>query len=77
MLPDRTAETLQTWLREHPAIEIACRDGSATYAEAIRHALPDAVQVADRWHVWNNLREAVLSKVRAHSTCLLVYGATG
>lgn len=40
MLPDRTADTLEAWLREHPDIKIVCRDGSATYAEAIRRALP-------------------------------------
>lgn len=69
VLPDRTADTLEAWLREHPGVEIVCRDGSATYAEAIRRALPDAVQVADRWHVWHNLCDAALSEVKAHSSC--------
>ncbi|MEV0730611.1 ISL3 family transposase [Polymorphospora sp. NPDC050346] len=69
VLPDRTADTLQAWLRGHPGVEVVCRDGSATYAEAIRRALPDAVQVADRWHLWQNLCEAALSEVKAHSTC--------
>ncbi|MEU2289050.1 ISL3 family transposase [Streptomyces sp. NPDC013178] len=69
VLPDRTADTLEAWLREHPGVEVVCRDGSATYAEAIRRALPDAVQVADRWHLWHNLCEAALSEVKAHSTC--------
>ncbi|MEU1543913.1 ISL3 family transposase [Actinacidiphila glaucinigra] len=69
VLADRTADTLEAWLREHPSIEVVCRDGSTTYAEAIRRALPDAVQVADRWHLWHNLCEAALSEVKAHSTC--------
>lgn len=69
MLPDRAAATLEAWLRKHPEVEVVCRDGSATYAEAIRRALPDAVQVADRWHLWHNLREAALSEVKAHSIC--------
>jgi transposase len=69
VLPDRTAATLEAWLREHPGVEVVCRDGSATYAEAIRRALPDAVQVADRWHLWHNLCEAALSEVKAHSIC--------
>lgn len=46
-----------------------CRDGSATYAEAVRRALPDAVQISDRWHLWHNLAEAVRKEVSAHSTC--------
>ncbi|MFD4612836.1 ISL3 family transposase [Streptomyces sp. NPDC058440] len=69
VLPDRTADTLEAWLRKHPGIEVVCRDGSATYAEAIRRTLPDAVQVADRWHLWHNLCEAALNEVKAHSTC--------
>ncbi|MEV4201278.1 ISL3 family transposase [Micromonospora globbae] len=69
VLPDRTADTLEAWLRERPGVEVVCRDGSATYAEAIRRALPNAVQVADRWHLWHNLCEAALSEVKAHSTC--------
>nr|WP_258037950.1 MULTISPECIES: ISAzo13 family transposase [unclassified Streptomyces] len=40
VLPDRTAQTLTTWPREHPGAQYVCRDGSATYAEAIRQALP-------------------------------------
>nr|WP_088245230.1 ISL3 family transposase [Streptomyces sp. LUP47B] len=69
VLPDRTADTLEAWLRAHPDVEIVCRDGSATYAEAIRRALPRATQVGDRWHLWHNLCEAALSEVKAHSTC--------
>ncbi|MFD7342300.1 ISL3 family transposase [Streptomyces violascens] len=69
VLPDRTAGTLEAWLREHPGVEVVCRDGSATYAEAIRRALPDAVQVGDRWHLWKNLCEAALSEIKAHSSC--------
>ncbi|CAB61793.1 MULTISPECIES: ISL3-like element IS466 family transposase [Streptomyces] len=69
VLPDRTADTLEAWLRENPGVEVVCRDGSATYAEAIRRALPDAVQVTDRWHLWHNLCETALSEVKAHSTC--------
>ncbi|WP_220295243.1 ISL3 family transposase [Streptomyces sp. MBT84] len=69
VLPDRTAGTLEAWLHEHPGVEVVCRDGSTTYAEAIRRTLPNAVQVADRWHLWHNLCEAALSEVKAHSTC--------
>jgi transposase len=69
VLPDRTADTPEAWLREHPGVDIVCRDGSATYAGAIRRALPAATQVTDRRHLWHNLCEAALSEVKAHSTC--------
>ena len=67
VLPDRKADTLEKWLREHPGVQIVCRDSSATYAEAIRRALPNAIQVADRWHLWHNLAEAAAKEVAAHS----------
>ncbi|MFD3505471.1 ISL3 family transposase [Streptomyces sp. NPDC058678] len=69
VLPDREAATLESWLREHPGVEVVCRDGSATYAEAVRRALPDAVQVSDRWHLWRNLCDKVLLEGRAHAGC--------
>ncbi len=49
VLPGRPAPALAAWLREHPGIEYICRDGSGPYGEAIREALPEAVQVSDRW----------------------------
>ncbi|MGW5781962.1 ISL3 family transposase [Streptomyces sp. NPDC003863] len=69
VLPDRTTQTLAAWLREHPGIEYVCRDGSGSYGEAIRQALPEAVQVSDRWHLWSNLCGKVLAEVRSHAAC--------
>jgi transposase len=69
VLPGRDASTLESWLREHPGAQVVCRDGSATYAEAIRRALPNAVQVSDRWHLWRNLCDKVQLEVRAHAGC--------
>jgi transposase len=69
VLPGRTADTLEAWLRDHPGIQVVCRDGSGAYAEAIRRALPDAIQVSDRWHLWHNFGEAITKEVAAHSAC--------
>jgi hypothetical protein len=69
LLPDRKAATLTEWLREHPGVEIVCRDGSPSYAEAIRQGEPDAVQVSDRWHLWHGLGGAVEKTVIAHGSC--------
>jgi len=70
VLPDRTAETLTDWLRSHPGAEIVCRDRASAYAEAVRTVCPDAMQVADRFHIWKNLCEAVEKCVLAHRACL-------
>ncbi|GGS46994.1 hypothetical protein GCM10010156_02110 [Planobispora rosea] len=69
VLPGRTTEVLEAWLRAYPGVQIVCRDGSGAYAEAIRRALPHAVQVADRWHLWHNFGQAVLKEAAAHSAC--------
>ncbi|SNS04067.1 Transposase [Streptosporangium subroseum] len=69
VLPGRGAEVLEVWLRAHPGVEIVCRDGSLTYGEAVRRALPDAVQVSDRWHLWRNLCDKTLAEVRSHTSC--------
>ncbi len=55
----REAVTVEAWLCGHPGIEAVCRDGSAAYAEAVRRALPDEVQISDRRRLWHRLAEAV------------------
>jgi transposase len=59
LLPDRSAESVATWLAQQPTITGVCRDRSALYADGIRQGAPQAVQVVDRFHLVKNLREAV------------------
>ncbi len=64
LLPDREIATVQTWLSAHPGIEVVSRDRGGGYGEAVARALPDAVQVADRWHLMENASTAFFDAVR-------------
>jgi transposase len=70
----RTADVVEAWLRDHPGVEVVCRDGSGAYGEAVRRALPGAVQVGDRWHLWHGLAEVVLKEVAGHASCWAAAG---
>lgn len=76
VLPDRRMETVTAWLRAHPAVRVACRDGAAGYAQAITDADPSILQVADRWHLWHNLAVAARKEVAAHTGCWGSLGPT-
>lgn len=66
LLPDRSAETLAEWLREHPGVEIVSRDRYRPYIEGVTTGAPEAVQVADRFHVFKNLYDSVEKLVERH-----------
>ncbi|MFD8813559.1 ISL3 family transposase [Streptomyces sp. NPDC059627] len=73
LLPDRTSETLAAWLTAHPRAEVICRDRDSGYSHAIKEAAPDATEVADRWHMLQNLSAAVAKTCHQHRSCLHKY----
>ena len=63
-LPDREPATAEAWLSGQPQIAVVARDRGGGYALATQKALPNAVQVADRWHLMENASHAFLDAVR-------------
>lgn len=59
LLPDRDAATVKAWLAAHPGVELVSRDRASSYSQAATEAAPQAQQVADRWHLLKNAREAI------------------
>jgi transposase len=66
LLPDREPKTLAAWLTAHPTIEFISRDRSGGYAEGAAKGAPQAIQVADRFHLLKNLTEAVQRSLEHH-----------
>lgn len=75
LLPDRTAEALVTWLQAHPGVQIISRDRAGAYADGAARGAPDATQVADRFHLLQNLRETLQRLLDRHQPALQAAGS--
>lgn len=59
LLPDRSAESFQTWLLRQQSIRVISRDRGGSYSEGARLGAPAAQQVTDRFHLFLNLSSAI------------------
>lgn len=59
ILNGREAETVAAWLQEHPGIQVITRDRASCYSQGASAGAPQAIQVADRFHLMQNLRQAL------------------
>jgi len=67
LLQDDREATVAAWLKQHPSIQVVCRDRSKTYANAITAGAPQARQIVDRWHLGKNVGEVVERVAERHS----------
>ena len=70
LLPDREASTLEQWLNDHPGVEIISRDRASAYSSGAKAGAPNAVQVADQWHLLKNLEDALKRMLDTHNRAL-------
>jgi transposase len=68
LLPDRSADSVATWLKEHPGAEVVSRDRGGEYAEGAKRGAPEAVQVADRFHLLRNAGDVTRRVLQCHAS---------
>jgi transposase len=74
LLPTRDTAAVAAWLSKHPTVEVVSRDRACSFADAIRRGAPRAVQVADRWHLLNNLFEVLTRSLDRYRPAMKAVG---
>jgi transposase len=77
VLPDREAATVAQWLLAHSGVKVIVRDRAEAYAEAARTGAPEACQVADRFHLLQNLADVLTDVFRTHAPQLALINSQG
>ena len=72
LLDQHSSESVEQWLSTHPEIHTICRDRNGRYGKAARKGAPAAKQVADRFHLVQNLREIIERELTLHRAYLRV-----
>jgi transposase len=70
LLQDASADSFAAWLAAHPSVELISRDRGTTFADGATRGAPQALQIADRWHIIHNLGEALEKVLARHHTDL-------
>ena len=75
ILDGRNGETLKEWLKKNKQVKTVTRDRASAYAKAIEEIIPECMQIADRFHLHQNLMDAVnkiLSREVAATTAIIM-----
>lgn len=70
LLEDATAEAFAAWLERHPTVVVVSRDRGTTFADGATRGAPQALQIADRWHLIQNMGEALEKVLARHHASL-------
>jgi transposase len=68
LLPSRDGQVLKNWLLKYNDVKIITRDRESSYASAINEVCPNAVQIADRFHLLMNLSDALDTSFKSISS---------